>query len=596
MPILRMPADNTMAETLGNLGSQLATNLSPKTAAEAQLLMRNIWLKNLELMKQQREMQAQDAAVRAYGPLVGNDPNALAMIRQGILGGMNQKDVLELAIRVAPDQWDHSGTDAAAQHNMARVQALTGQVWDKPYPPVVDAASLKVKNDTETRLAGEKAGSEALGKGSAEQALRTYNWEDTPWDPASVQRNAQAYFRIKGEMPANGLVPGAGPATDQTIRDVSAGTALADAAAKARGTALGGGEKGKFPEAGALPPVPGAPTLPTKPFTPGEPSGVSSQPLPTPGQQPPPAPGQQPPPVPGQQPPPAPDQKGPSRTMIPSTLPGRYALPTTFQTNVPGAGVSIGEDPNAALANEVTKDRYATLTKDIGQGEAAAVLKTKLTEIKALSDYINNQGVVPQAVNSIIGAIGDRYKVHIGSVGAAQEALDNIYRTELPDILKAAGAQARGPEIMTFKVIPGDPSMPRDTVNDIIARQMAVADQQVQRGREALNVRDNSNSPIDWDGYMQNNIQRQNDLAQAIQKFQTDFSSIGAQVVPQAQPQQPFEPKTVAPAAPAAPATPAPAAPAPPAGPAPAPVTNVTRDPYGRLQFNIPAPATPPGP
>ena len=209
----------------------------------------------------------------------------------------------------------------------------------------------------------------------------------------------------------------------------------------------------------------------------------------------------------------------------------------TVQTTVPGRFTTFGGGADEGKA-KIEDERRTELNEAVAQGKSASTLLTKLNEIKQLTDYINANGAIPQAGLAVVGAVASRYHIALTDTAKAKQLLDNIYSSELPDVLKAAGVQrVAGPEIMQFKVVPGTSDMPPAVVNDIIARQAAFATQMVNRGNEAYAVL-RSDAPMSWDDFQKADQQRTADAAQNVKDFQSRYGGLSAKLaMPQSVPQ-----------------------------------------------------------
>src|SRR5215472_11982291 len=132
MPVLRLPQDNTLSETLSGLAGSVANAFNPKTQAEAYLLQRQIWLRDLELRQQQLKMQAQQQATQAYSGWVR--PDALPLIANSILRGDDSKMTFELALRnMKSNPFRQGNTPEDDTFNREMYRQITGNFWDKPY-------------------------------------------------------------------------------------------------------------------------------------------------------------------------------------------------------------------------------------------------------------------------------------------------------------------------------------------------------------------------------------------------------------------------------------------------------------------------------
>lgn len=540
MPILRRAPDNTLAETLGGL----ANLWDPQRAAQAQLLQRQIWLRDLELRKQKAQQEAEDAVIAQYGRIVAREN--LPYLVQAVRSGMSADKVMELSMRLAPQGiFRDENTPEADAHNRAMWLKLKGTPYEGVGPMPVGDNTSKARAAFDAQAAGTKRGAERGAELTAEDAQRAGlagQYVPHPQTDDDYRKNLEIWRRINpGKDDPPGSIVVVDEASRQRQQDVAAGQKGREAASTARGTLEGGGTKDRvtIPKPGALPPLPGG----------GGTGDLTPRAAPA-------APAQ------------APGAPAVVQERIPSAAPGSYATGPVVRTETPSA-VTLGEDPSETkLREQGNEATYKRLSDMADQEQNAQRLLTTVTQIRTLVNALNAGGVLDQAWLAANKALVDRFHITAGDTGAMYRALEQLYATELPQVIKDANTIARGPEILAFKVIPGTADMPPAVANDIVARQEALARQAVERARDAGRVlgRDPS-SPLLMPDFEANERRRYDEQTATVLDFQKRYGGIGAKA---AEPAQTYKPAASVPVRPqvipqAPPEARPPAAPPPPA-------------------------------
>ena len=68
MPVLRMPQDNTLAETLGNLGQALSSNFDPLNRLRGYDIQQQMWLRQQQVLQTAARESGQAGGDRPVGP------------------------------------------------------------------------------------------------------------------------------------------------------------------------------------------------------------------------------------------------------------------------------------------------------------------------------------------------------------------------------------------------------------------------------------------------------------------------------------------------------------------------------------------------
>ena len=210
MPVLRMPTDTTLGDTLGNLGRSLTEGFNPLNQLRAYDIQQQMWLRQQQLLQMQRENAARQAAIEQWGHIVPADklPQIALMIYQGAPYDQIARSAAQLSGNLIDDP-------NAMQKNIRYIEQITGKPYDYATlgPPVAGPNTAKQADDWKVSQSGKTAASTALGTATGEQVSRAplagMIDEDTP---AAALHNQQIYQTVYGKPPENGLVD-AGPIT-----------------------------------------------------------------------------------------------------------------------------------------------------------------------------------------------------------------------------------------------------------------------------------------------------------------------------------------------------------------------------------------------
>ena len=126
MPILRMPQDDTLGSTLGNLGQALANNLNPMNQLRGQELLQQMQQQRFDLQRQQQIDAANANAATVYqnaNPHGLSDADlaaTVAGIRNGTYNPTQTMDAIKAAGGYAANSAAADQLDAAASRMDAR--------------------------------------------------------------------------------------------------------------------------------------------------------------------------------------------------------------------------------------------------------------------------------------------------------------------------------------------------------------------------------------------------------------------------------------------------------------------------------------------
>ena len=475
MPFLRQEPDNTLGETLGNLGSALGSALNPMNQVRAQDIMAQIQQRRWEVMQQQRiDAANQNAAAvfRTANPL-GMDPASLEVAATGISRG--QYD---------PSTWVPSTTGLAKQR---AAQAASDAVSSDPdvqgYTPaerasvqslVLNGTSLadaksQVANERLTAAkssrgitAGDAAASAASKPGMPDELgpLAASAALTSPTDaekliaggrarvastdmPATTSQFAPEVSTLSADQAAAGQTP-ALPAQLQPQKlstDVSADIAK---------RSMGPMSPEQVIRGGTWDPMTGT-------FTPAA--------LAAPGAA------------------PAAPAPGPSGTV--TVAPAPADTKTVAST-----------EGSKTTAHEVAASDVKVLDSAVSESGAAQSMKAKLSQLKDLSDSLDTGGL--GLTSRVLRTLAD-YNIHPGDVGATYAAIQQLINSEIPDVRQKAGIQRlAGPAIKEEQLILGTANMPKSVLNNIIANEEASADLQISRAQLAYQARNGGMSMSDY--------------------------------------------------------------------------------------------------
>jgi hypothetical protein len=584
MPVLRMPVDNTLGDTLGNLGRSLSENFNPLNQLRAYDIQQQMWLRQQQVLQMQRENAARQAAIDQFSHLVPPDklPEIALMIYQGApmdqiarrvafdsgqlidadtpealqknlafmrqinpnynfatdgppVGGKNTQDAYDrwkaaqagavagaeetgkiTATRAANAPlvggYIDDTTPAATANNIKIWNTINPtQQWNQPYPPPVTPKTVQAFADFQVNQAGRTKASEDIGAQTAIQSLVS-QYKD---DPTQDAWNRMIYSAVnKGAQFEPGLPVPIGPNTTAAYRNALGNRQETQAEAEARGKVLGGG-------------APSGTTIPTNLPPSSNPALQSTAPAP-------PAPA------------PAP-ASAPAATSTTVSVPNPAApfAPQTPVVRQTPAGTIIGQTPTEqAATTSTTEANLKDLTQSLTEAQSAKQLLPKLNQLHDLVHLYNAAGPGGQFDAAAVKAFADKWGVSVGDKGAAYQAIQQLLNSEIPDIRQKAGIQRlAGPAIKEEQLIIGNPNMPPNVMDNIIANEKAAADIQVERGNIAFKARYGQGpDALPMDDYAKQSFDLDNTIQQRTNDYRKQYGAIGTadqQPAPVTQPEPP---------------------------------------------------------
>ena len=146
-----MPQDNTLAETLGNLGNSIGNAFDPLKRLQAYQIQQRIALEQQQIIQAQRENAAKQSAINQWGHIVPSDK--LPQIANMIYQGAPYDQVARAAAQLSGNLVDDPN---AMQQNIRYIEQLTGKPYDYATngPPVAGPNTAKQANDWKVNQAG----------------------------------------------------------------------------------------------------------------------------------------------------------------------------------------------------------------------------------------------------------------------------------------------------------------------------------------------------------------------------------------------------------------------------------------------------------
>ena len=233
-----MPQDNTLAETLGNLGNSIGNAFDPLKRLQAYQIQQRIALEQQQIIQAQRENAAKQSAINQWGHIVPSDklPQIANMIYQGAPYDQVARAAAQLSGNLVDDP-------DAMQQNIRYIEQLTGKPYDYATngPPVAGPNTAKQANDWKVNQAGATAASTSLGQKTGEQAavapLLSQLKDDT--SPEATAGNIKIMETINGKPWDQPYAPVVGPNTQQARNQSDATRAGQQATATSQGTKAG---------------------------------------------------------------------------------------------------------------------------------------------------------------------------------------------------------------------------------------------------------------------------------------------------------------------------------------------------------------------
>ena len=501
MPFLRQEPDNTLGETLGNLGSALGSALNPMNQVRAQDIMAQIQQRRWEVMQQQRiDAANQNAAAvfRTANPL-GMDPASLEVAATGISRG--QYD---------PSTWVSSTTGLAKQR---AAQAASDAVSSDPdvqgYTPAERASvqSLVLNGtslaDAKTQVANERltAAKSSRGITAGDAAASAASKPGMPDELGPLAASAALTSPTDAEkLIAGGRARVAStelPTTTSRFSPEVSGLTADQAAAgqtpvlpaqlepqKISGDIAADVAKRSMGPGAADQPIRGGTFDPTtNTFVPAAPAPPNAPPVvPTPG---------------------------PSGTVTVAPAP-------------PDTAAVASTEGSKTTAHEIAAGDVKVLDSAVSESGAAQSMKAKLSQLKDLSDSLDTGGL--GLTSRVLRTLAD-YNIHPGDVGATYAAIQQLINSEIPDVRQKAGIQRlAGPAIKEEQLILGTANMPKSVLNNIIANEEASADLQISRAQLAYQAR---NGGMPMGEYYQKSLALDATIKQHTDELRNLYKAVG---------------------------------------------------------------------
>ena len=464
MPYLRMEPDNSLAETLGNLGSSLTQAFNPMNQLRAQSLLQEQQQRAFELQKERQLDAANANAATVYGNLNPHNlsPADLEVAKSQIRNGQfNPAQTMDALTATSNMTARNAAADLYAANN-------SGMPPDQLASDVADIRSGR-KNASE--LASDRA-TAVLGVNKATQTLGATN---TALTPASKEAFASGQPDVGSKLDAGTRVaattidpndPDAQAKLDKLNADRAAAgystlplgqaptvtlqpTYDADAAARAAEVARQA-EVGKQVGGGITPSGQLFPKGP--PGSPGNPLGA---------------------PVPDTPIPPAPDV-----SIANPANPSATPTPITRQTS---AGTVVGQTaPEATQSATLDKATRDNLQEAIDAGVSAKKLTNLTARIRELADLAGTGGP-EQLPAAIVQRLADM-NLRFTKRSEILAEMDSLFKAQIPELRKDMGVRFEaGPELSAQKQMVGASTLPPATLKGILARQDAIANLAIQR-------------------------------------------------------------------------------------------------------------------
>lgn len=497
MPVLRLEPDNSLGETLGNLGSALGNALNPLNRMRAYQLQQRMLLEQQQLQQMQRVQQAQQAAVQQFGRLLPPDklPWVANLIYQNTPPDQVAKQAAIWSGRMVDDP------SPAGTKNNIDVMRQFGVQWDQPYAPEVGPKTIQARQNFEAQGAGKTtkaqeqskvdvqtqnapaiAQAEGLKAGSVEQAqqmakqiaitaLQNQMIDDPAEDAHNRGLQATIHALGGGDAPTPGVIVDAGPNT-RAIRNQQITTQESTKA----------GEVQRATEVGKL--VGGGIPTNNQTFFPFGLPGSKGNPFPTPG---------------GSPPALTPETTQPNVSITDPSRPWATAVPVVRGGPDGSAitGTSPGEQTQAGVVDKATHDM---LQEAVDAGVSAKKLKVTTARIRTLAELANANG--PGQISSAIAKKLNDMNLSFTDQSQLLAEMDSLYKSQIPELRKDMGVKFEaGPELSAQSKMVGVSTLPLNVVRGILARQDTIADLGIQRRDLAQRALNQAGAPLSMPDY-----------------------------------------------------------------------------------------------
>ena len=493
MPVLRMAPDNTLAETLGNLGQSLTRNFNPLAQMQAYQLQQRMFLEQEQLREQQRKNAAQYDAVRHFAQFVPQE--YLPMVATMIYQNAPWDQIVRHVAMWSGHLIDADTPEALAKNIEFMRQIDSSYSYQKDGPPVGGRVTADAFDRWKAAQAGASAQATAAGtmRGQQEASAPYISQLVDDASPAGIQKNIDVIERWEGkpyDYSTRGP-PVKGSATQAAFDDWKIKQGSIAAGENARSTEVGKQIGGGITPSGQLYPF-GLPGSPTNPF----PTATSPAPS-TPA--------------------PAPTSTTPNVSISNPANPSATPTPITRQTT---AGVVVGQTaPEATQTAALDKATRDNLQEAIDAGVAAVKLKSITARIRALADAAGTGGPeqLPTAVVQKLADMGFRFTKRSEILAE----MDSLFKAQIPELRKDMGVKFEaGPELSAQSKMVGTSTLPPAVLNGILARQDAIADLGIQRRELAQRaIGQNPDNPLPVTDYYREENKLYDQLPQHTQEL-----------------------------------------------------------------------------
>jgi hypothetical protein len=469
LPILRLPTDDTLGSTLGQLGSALATNLNPLNQFRGQSMLQEMQQRQWELQRQ----QAIDAA----------NANAATVYQRANPLGLSDADLAATTAQIRAGQYDPSrwaeGVTAIGKFraNQTASAAVDSDPDVQGYSPA-EQSSIKalVLNGTSLADAKSQIANERLTAGKTSAALNAADAASTaasqPGAPAELGPLARsAAFtdpKMAEALAATGRVFGAGNLGQGSNANMYTDPALSDQANRlTMDRALAGVPvpQGQGPSVALTPQVKAVDTgaaigaAQAAPRPPGQVVAPTTIDLTT-GAVTPAAPAPGAPPVPGQ---------------------------VTVQPVGPNTPAISASTTAEASSKAATDYASAQLQDGISDGLAGRKVLNDVNQLRRLSSLMDNDGMMTQAENAIAAKAYEELGLTLNPAQTAREVFDNYKAALMASWRKDEGVQRLAlPEIQLGNISLPSARMSRDALEQSLDAVQARAQLGDKAGQSAL--------------------------------------------------------------------------------------------------------------
>ena len=521
MPVLRQAPDNTLAETLGNLGNSLSTAFNPLNQIRANNMVSEMQQRQWEMTHQQTldaaNRNAADVFVRTFDGLLppGVVASEGARIRAGqgnIEGAVNAAKALgtwqgnQAAAKMIDADPEMAGWDAADRESV-KARVLNGEslISAKQAHATQKQEELKLS----TTQGGVASSATPLGKEAA-----AIGQPKTASELDAAARVSAAANGIDPDAPdakakidklnADNLAAGYGrPPLGTALQPSLQPSADADAAARAAETKRQEGVA-KVETEGLAP----TGNIFTGPL-PGQPGNQIGKPY-------------------------NPNAKAPAQPDVALATPDQpSATPVPVITRKDGVTI-VGETPNAATQRgDIDKGNRAGYQEAIDGGNAAIKMKTLLDRLNVLADLADTGVGVGQLPAWVSGWLAEK-GIIASDKAAIRKEMASLFKAQIPELRKDMGVKFEaGPELSAQGQMIGDPNLSLQVLKGIFARQMAVAQLGIQRRELAMRAfYPGQDQPLSRADYLREDAKVYESLGNLMSQNLKDAGAYGSNPVP----------------------------------------------------------------